>query len=207
MIRIAAPLAVLAVVVAVFFGERMSIDHQLQLRAPLEAAPGDTLPVQVILVGDLEALDGPHLMAARTLVRVVQGDRTLAEETLEPAAGGGAVGTVPLPDEAFGDASIVAVAWLGGDPVASATRRLRIVAEPEATPTLGRLAGDLQRARKLAGAGVGHVADDPRRPRNWCGLHKGIYITSDRFIFISPLFWKKKECFSYGRSAVYQSIT
>lgn len=145
MIRIAAPLAVLAVVVAVFFGERMSIDHQLQLRAPLEAAPGDTLPVQVILVGDLEALDGPHLMAARTLVRVVQGDRTLAEETLEPAAGGGAVGTVPLPDEAFGDASIVAVAWLGGDPVASATRRLRIVAEPEATPTLGRLAGDLQR--------------------------------------------------------------
>ena len=32
------------------------------------------------------------------------------------------------------------------------------------------LAGDLQRARKLAGAGVGHVADDPRRPRNWCGL-------------------------------------
>ena len=36
---------------------------EIQLRAPLEAAPGDTLPVQVILVGDLEALDGPHLMA------------------------------------------------------------------------------------------------------------------------------------------------
>ncbi|MEC7518788.1 MAG: hypothetical protein VYE22_02930 [Myxococcota bacterium] len=143
-IRLAVPLAVLAVVLAVFFGERMSIDHELQVRAPREVAAGAALPVQTLLVGDLEALDGPHLYAAPAQVRLVQGGEAIAEATLEPAPGGGAAGTLDVPADASGALALVAVGFVDGEAVASATRAVRVTPRPAPASVLGRLAGDLQ---------------------------------------------------------------
>ena len=144
-LRVVVPLAVFAVVIAVFFGERMSIDHELQLIAPDEVAPGDPLPLRGLLFGNLEAMSGPELLGAPVEVTLEDADGTVHARTeLRPATAGGSEGGLDVPASILGTYALHAVALIGDAPVASTRRRLEVRASPARAPRIGRPATELQ---------------------------------------------------------------
>lgn len=145
-VRVGLPLAILAVVIAVFLGERMTIDHELSLAIPDAAAPGSSMPARALLFDRLEMPDGPRLTSAPVELSLVDRDgRVRARATLVASAAGGAEGAIDVPRELSGWIDVVAVARQDGEAVASVHTALEVRRDPPGVEPQGRIAGDLQR--------------------------------------------------------------
>ncbi len=145
-VPVGVPVAVFAVVLAVFLGERASIDHELQLIAPAAAPPGGTVALRAFPFERLQAIDGPYLASVPVEVRLVDADgRVRARVELSPALAGGAEGALALPDGVRGALTLEAIARLDGEPVASARAPIEVGADAPLAPLEGRLATELQR--------------------------------------------------------------
>lgn len=143
-VRLVLPLAVLATVIAVFFGEEMGIDHELQLIAPASATPGGELPIRAIVLGSLGAPEGPELVSASVDVRLIAPDgAVLSRHTLEPSVAGGADGWISIPRGAPTRLTLRAVARVDREGVASARTTVE-VGETRSAPRVGRLAHAMQ---------------------------------------------------------------
>jgi hypothetical protein len=139
-VRLGLPLAVFAVVLAVFLGEQARITHELQIVAPPAGAPGERLPIRALLFGGLEETGGAELLSAPVRVRLRDGERVLARGRLAPSVAGGAEGHLEVPSEAPGPLTLEAVAHVDGVPVASVERPLAITASPPEAELAGRRA-------------------------------------------------------------------
>lgn len=146
LLRIGLPSAVLAIVMAVFWGERLGVDHEVQLVAPSSVEPGGALPVRALVFGDIGSDSGPTLSSRPVDLRLRDADgRLLLEERFEPSPAGGADGNLTIPENAGGTLSLQAIArGADGEALASAQAAVAIgAAEP--APVEGRIAGALQR--------------------------------------------------------------
>lgn len=144
-VRAVLPLGIFAAVLAVFFGERARIDHELQLVAPVEVEPESRVALRAFAFERLNAVDGPHLASLPVTVRLLdEGGRALARVELGPSVAGGAEGTLALPSGLSGGVSLEAVAWAEGEPVASARTPLRVRASLAPPELVGRLRTELQ---------------------------------------------------------------
>ncbi len=144
------PVAVFAIVLAVFMGEQMRIDHELQVIAPKAAVPGATVPVRALVFDRLEMPDGPRLASMPVEVRLRDGEeRIRAHARLAPSVAGGAEGVLVLPEGLHGRLHLQAIALSDGDPVASVWTSLDVRRDAPAVPVLGRLAGALQQLELL----------------------------------------------------------
>lgn len=145
--RIGVPISLVAVVIAVFFGERMRVEHELHLVVPSAAAPGDVLPVRALVFDRLDEPDGPRLRSSAVALRIVDAKGAVrAHAELAPSIAGGAEGAIEVPhDLEEGRVWIEAVAHSDATPVASARAPLDVTAQPAPTPRLDRAAGALQR--------------------------------------------------------------
>ena len=143
--RLGIPLAVFAVVIAVFMGEEMSIDHEVQIVAPAEGSAGEAVPVRVLLFDALEEPDGPRLVPARARIRLVSSDGTvIAQAELPAAAAGGAEGAIRVPSDAPSPLTLEAIGLVDGAAVASARARLDLTDAPSEEESTGRPTGPLQ---------------------------------------------------------------
>ena len=139
------PLGVLAVVLAVLFGERMSIDHELLLVVPPAVAPGGTLPARALVFHAFDQPGGPRLTGAEVELRLVDpSGRVRARQRLAPSPAGGAEGTLEVPSGLRGAFAVHALAEIDGEPVASVRTPIELQGDPEPAPSLGRLATELQ---------------------------------------------------------------
>lgn len=136
-VRLGLPLAVLATVMAVFFGEQLGIDHELLLISPPSGRPGETLPLRVVVLSNLGRPAGPVLAVASVEVslRDRQGE-LLAEATLAPSPAGGAEGSLVVPDDPPARGVLRAVARVEGRGVASVMRSFDFT-RPSPTAELG----------------------------------------------------------------------
>lgn len=145
LVKVGLPAAVLAVIMAVFFGERLGVAHEVQLISPTVAAPGEALPLRALV---FEQVDSPYPRLAAVDVQVRLRDasgQVVLEETLSPSAAGGSEGELTMPDAA-GAYRVQAIARDGeGDALASAETALTLQPEPPRSAVQGRVAGALQR--------------------------------------------------------------
>lgn len=126
-VRLGLPLAVLATVMAVFFGERLGIDHELQLFTPPHAEAGELLPVRIVLLTGLARPSGPRLASAPVGLTLRGPDgEVLAEATLAASPAGGADGAIRIPEDAPRRVALRAVARVEGRGVATATRSFEL---------------------------------------------------------------------------------
>ncbi|MEZ4337230.1 MAG: hypothetical protein R3B82_11445 [Sandaracinaceae bacterium] len=139
-LRLVVPLAVLIAVLAVFFGEEMSIDHEVSLFSGA-ARRGAPLPVRAVVLTGLERPEGPELVSlpVEVTLRATDG-RTLVEAHLGASPAGGADGVLTIPDDAPDVVELRAVARLEDRGVATATRRLDLREHPAPATLEGRLA-------------------------------------------------------------------
>ncbi len=145
-VRVGPPLAVFAVVLAVFLGERMSIDHELSLAIPDAVAPGAAMPARALVFDRLEMPDGPRLVSAPVELSLVdRSGAALASATLEPSPAGGADGSIAIPAGPSGWIEVVAIARVDGEPVASVRTSVEVTRHPAQLAPQDRIAGDLQR--------------------------------------------------------------
>jgi hypothetical protein len=144
-VRVGVPVAVFAVVLAVFLGERAAVDHELQLLAPERAAPGHPLALRAFLFERLQAVDGPHLASVPVEVRLLDGNgQVRAQTTLTPSPAGGSEGDLTVPADLRGAVTLEALARAEGEPLASARAALELRADAPPLPLAGRLATELQ---------------------------------------------------------------
>lgn len=140
------PLAVLAVVIGVFLGERMTVDHELSLAIPDAAAPGSSMPARALLFDRLGMPDGPRLTSAPVELSLVDRDGLVRASTvLDPSPAGGADGAIDVPSDVSGWIEVVAIAAPDGEPVASVRTSLEVRSDPPALEPGDRIAGELQR--------------------------------------------------------------
>ena len=142
--RLVVPLAVFAVVIAVFVGERSSIDHEVLLIAPDEVQLGNPVPFRSIVFGQLGAMEGPQLTPAHVTVRLMRGEQTIAETALRDSALGGMEGGLPVFEADAGEYVFEAQARIDGEVVASVRRPVNVVASPLHSTRVGRPATELQ---------------------------------------------------------------
>lgn len=144
-VRVAVPLAVLAIVIAVFVGERIRIDHELQLVVPPAIAPGATLPARALLFEGIEDPAGPRFASAPVELRLLDSrGRVRARAELAPSPIGGADGTLEVPADLAGRLVVHAIARVAGEPVASVRTPIEVTRDPPEAPLLGRMAMPLQ---------------------------------------------------------------
>ncbi len=128
--RIALPIALLGVGYAVLVADRWRIDHELQLVAPVQARPGDTIPLRAFAFADVDDEDGGRLETASVEVVLTRGDGALATTSLRPSPVQSSEGSLEIPPSMrLGDASLLATARVAGHVVATVERPLRI--EPQ----------------------------------------------------------------------------
>ena len=147
-VRLGLPLAVLGTVIAVFLGEEMGIDHELNLVTPPHAARGEALPIRALVFGRLGAPEGPAL--ERVPVEVTlrgPGGATIATTTLEPTAAGDVEGALAIPADAPDHVALRAVAVRDGHGLATATRWFDLSEPPAPSPLVGRAAYATQHLR------------------------------------------------------------
>lgn len=140
------PLAVLAIVMAVFFGEQMGIDHEVQLVVPATVDPGGALPVRALVFANVtepyaELADAPVDLTLRG-----PSGATVLTARLDRSPAGGTEGILTVPGDARGPHRLQAIArGPEGSALASAEATVTIQPSPELAPVHGRLAGALQR--------------------------------------------------------------
>ncbi|MBJ72805.1 MAG: hypothetical protein CMN31_15960 [Sandaracinus sp.] len=145
LIRVLIPAAVALIFIAVLVSERGSATRDLQLLAPVRAAPGQPLPLRAYLFDLREEI--PRALAEPVALRLEdEGGTVLAETRLEPVGEPPRMeGVILLPEEAgLGTHRLVAHAHVGEREVRVA-RRLEVEAAPAAPARRGRLQTDLQR--------------------------------------------------------------
>lgn len=165
-VRLGLPLAVFAVVLAVFLSERAAVSHELQIVAPPAAARGARMPIRALLFGGLDGPAVPELRSAPVSVRLLEGERVWAETELTPSVAGGAEGHVTVPADAPDALRIEAVARLDGAPVASVARALPVADERPVAERTGRMAHAVQHFEPGSVEAVGDaIPPHPFEPR------------------------------------------
>lgn len=148
-VRAGIPLAVVAVVIAVFLGERMSIDFALSVMVPRHVQPGASAPVRAYVLEESEA-GGIARLPIELELRDRRG-RVIARARLRDSIAGGAEGAIEIPEDASGWIGVRAIARDGGEIVATSETSIRAVSDPPALPLRPRT------ARALAQFALGEI--------------------------------------------------
>jgi len=141
--RLGLPAAVLIILLAVFFGEQISIHHELSLLAPSSAVRGQSLPVRVMVLTDLAATTGPRIVSLPVDVTLRANDAdgpVLLEQRLEASPAGGADGVIQVPSDAPSTVVLRAVGHLEGRGVATVSRVFELDEPGAGAEMVGRLA-------------------------------------------------------------------
>lgn len=134
-LRILVPLGVLAIVLAVFFGEQAYVDHELQLVVDRQVAPGP-LAVRAIVLEGLEAPEGPRVIAAPVELTLRDAaDRVVSRARLASSVASGADGSIDIPADAQGMLRLSGAVMLDGGAAATAQTELEVRAERSPRPT------------------------------------------------------------------------
>jgi hypothetical protein len=120
LVRIGLPVGALAVVIAVFLGERLSVDHELSLMVPAGVVPGTTLPVRAFVFEQIDPDGGGRIGEGDVEVSLVDADGdVIARQALRRSRAGGSEGAILVPRDVSGSIRVRAIARVGGEPVAS----------------------------------------------------------------------------------------
>ncbi len=102
-LRIAAGLAAIVSIIALWSGESARVADDLQLFAEPAARPGETLALRALLLRDVESVEGPTLATAAVKVRLLDvQERELASTSLRATALDSMEGFLRVPDVAHG---------------------------------------------------------------------------------------------------------
>ncbi|MBX3269348.1 MAG: hypothetical protein KF729_03755 [Sandaracinaceae bacterium] len=139
-IRLGVPLAVLAAVLAAFYGELLGIDDEISIVIG-QARRGRPLPVRALVLAGIARDEGPELVSlpVELTLRATDG-RVLVAAPLAPSPAGGADGVVGIPPDAPDALVLVAVARREGRAVARVTHAISLARAPAAPALVGRLA-------------------------------------------------------------------
>ncbi len=144
-IRVALPLALLAIGYAVLVSEQWSVTHELQLVAPEEVRPGDPIPVHAFVFGGIEHSDGGELALAQVVVELRAGETTLHRANLRPSIQSTSeINLPPVADEMSGLQLIGTARNEDGEILATSVRLIDITTSARPRPLRGRIGLALQ---------------------------------------------------------------
>lgn len=146
LVRVLAVLAALASLLALWSGERLRLDHDLQLIAEAVARPGETLAVRALLFEHVDDPRGPGLALMPVKLRLLDSQsRSLVETTLRPQRATRSMeGELQVPATLRGAATLVASARLSDGTLLECTRSLQIGEDAPILVARPRGAGPLQ---------------------------------------------------------------
>jgi hypothetical protein len=138
-VRVGLPLAVVAVVIAVFLGERMSIDHEVSIMVPDAVEPGARVPVRAFVFEDIESDTGARLGRLPVEVQIIDRRGVIRGRTrLRRSIAGGSEGELELPDDLTGWIGVRAIARAGGEIVATSEASIHARRDPPAIDLIPR---------------------------------------------------------------------
>ncbi len=161
-LRLGIPVLAACALLLVLLSDAQDIDDDLQLIAPAQAIPGQSMPLRALLYGNLRGIEGPRLLQTAVQVELRAGNKVLSRTWLHTAhsanpATADMEGALQIPASAVGHAQLHASAQLSDShltvdaPLALARGALTVPAQGRALRELQQFSeGPLQ----LMGEGV-----------------------------------------------------
>jgi len=140
------PVATALVFMAVLVGEGTSVDTDLQLILPSQAAAGQSIAIRAFHMDDLDRPEGPELLNEPVDVRATDGSgRIVARARLRSSAVAGLEGVLNLPADASDELAVHARSRAGQDRISIVRAPLVVSSRPDSRAARPRLTMPLQR--------------------------------------------------------------